>query len=809
MKPLLTLLFTAASAALLHAADPFVNTIGLKMLPIAPGSFTMGETNATPASLHGPSLSPRGDWDEQPAHQVTLTRAFFISETPVTQEVFQQFRREATGVDFFAPYVAGVSWDDANAFCAWLSAKEKKTYRLPTEAEWEYAARAGTASLFWSGATAPARGAANPWGLRDVGTTVPEWCLDWHGEYSWHDQTDPVGAASGIARVVRGGGIELRDTGGSDVKDGARLGEPPTQWLAIEPYYRRSANRASMVPDARSVPGTINHFIGFRVVLGDLPATPPTPVERPFPLDAVLQTTDARTGPAADKPYFRARPILPIPPENDQGGGIAAAGLPPGVMAHIHSGGLAVLPNGDVMQISFAASTRHTEYETNTTMVVSRLRRGAAQWDMPELFYDLADLNDQSVLMWNDRGRVWFVGGGRHHGDVRFKYMTTDDSGATWSPLTLGHVARQTAYVEAQPINTMFRAGGKIFFASDAKGGSSMLWASEDDGKTWFDTGGRTAGRHTTFVPLKDGRLLGMGGKNTDIDGYMPKVYSSDGGKTWSKPEKTIFPALGANQRPVILRLASGRLFFAGDFQSIFKKNQPPATITQRGAYVALSDDEGATWHIKRLDMALPNESVRIPNVAKDWGGGDHDLGTIGYSCAAQAPNGVIHLLTSMNHPSQHFEMNEAWILSDVTGEQDTAVAGAGAGAVTRHEEKYPDGRTRATWSGRTAANGDFVLHGPLVYFSPDGHKRYEATFEFGRKVGGETLWRNDGTVVWRQVHRADGTCVWTQFWDNGAKRAESTWRNFRAEGTAMLWSPDGTVTATHHFKDGALTDAP
>src|SRR5207248_485512 len=114
------------------------------------------------------------------------------------------------------------------------------------------------------------------------------------------------------------------------------------------------------------------------------------------------------------------------------------------------------------------------------------------------------------------------------------------------------------------------------------------------------------------------GRLLGMGGKNTDLEGFMPKVYSRDGGRTWSRPEKTIFPALGANQRPVILRLASGRLFFAGDFQQILKKNPPPAAITQRGAYVALSDDDGTTWHLKRLDLAQPNESVRIPNVAKD-----------------------------------------------------------------------------------------------------------------------------------------------------------------------------------------------
>src|SRR5262249_17777388 len=156
LLPLLLCCATFLPAAEVPAA--ITNSVGLKMLPIAPGRFTMGETHATPASLRGPTHAPRGDWDEQPTHRVTLTHALFISDTPVTQDAFRQFRTATAGVDFFSPYVAGVSWDDAVAFCAWLSAKEKKTYRLPTEAEWEYAARAGTASLFWSGDTAPTPG---------------------------------------------------------------------------------------------------------------------------------------------------------------------------------------------------------------------------------------------------------------------------------------------------------------------------------------------------------------------------------------------------------------------------------------------------------------------------------------------------------------------------------------------------------------------------------------------------------------------------------------------------------------------------
>ena len=463
-RMLASVLLATLMAGRAGGADPFVNSVGLRMLPIAPGTFTMGAVNPTPPSLGGPSLTPEGDWDERPAHRVTVSRGFFVSETPVTAGVFRQFKAEQTGIDWFEPYFAGVSWDDAMAFCAWLSKKEGRPYRLPTEAEWEYAARAGTTTPFWSGDTPPPRDAANPWGLKAVGAGIPEWCLDWHGQYPWTEQTDPVGPATGIARVVRNSGVETRPPEAGD-RNAPRLGFKPTGYLAPAPFYRRSANRASMPPGARSTPGALVHYIGFRIVQAPLPATNPWPVEPPFPLQGVLQSTDGvHQGPPADRPYFRARPILPIPPENDQGGGIAAVGLHPGIMAHQHSAGFAVLPNGDVLQVSFSASTRHTEYETNTTMVVTRLRHGAAQWDMPGLFYDLADLNDQSVLLWNDHGRIWYFGGGRHHGEVPFKFATSDDNGSNWSDLTLPEIIRQVAYVEAQPINSAFRAapGGTI-----------------------------------------------------------------------------------------------------------------------------------------------------------------------------------------------------------------------------------------------------------------------------------------------------------------------------------------------------------
>ncbi len=805
MKRLLALPLLGLAAGILCAEPPApapeVNSVGLKLLPISAGTFTMGALNATTRSLGGPASGVRGDWDEHPAHRVTLTRGFLISETPVTLEAYRQFKPDYAGSDLFAPYVTGISWDDAAAYCRWLSAKEGRPYRLPTEAEWEYAARAGSTTLFWSGATPPARDAANPWGLRGISSGIPEWCADWHGPYPGLDQTDPVGPATGWARVVRNSGPEMRELS-AKAKDAPTLGFRPSRYAAIPPYFQRSANRASMPPAAASAEGYMVHSIGFRIVQGPAPATAPLAAAVPFPLDGILQTpAGLDQGPAPDRPYLRKRIMLPLPPEGGQPDAIAAAGFHPAVGGHIHSGGLAVMPNGDLLEVSFSSTLNASESDPDATMVVFRLRHGSAEWDLPDLFYDLADLNDQSGLMWNDRGRVWFFGGGRYIGDVPFKFTTSSDSGATWSPLTIPAITQRHGFIEAQPITSAFRdpPGGTIYFGSDASGGSSLLWASADDGRTWYDTGGRTAGRHTAFAVLKDGRILGMGGKSTDINGYMPRVFSDDHGKTWSTPEPTPFSTLAGGQRPTLLRLRSGRLFFAGDFQSSSPKVKPPAAITERGSYVALSDDEGRTWHIKRLALAQPHEGGRGPRA----------YGSLGYCIAVQTANGLIQLTTSVNRPALHFELNEAWILSDETGETNAAVAGPGAGPRVAHTESYPGGGPRAAWSSRTGANGDYVLDGPETWFGPDGRKRYEVTYDFGRKAGREELWRADGSVAWTWDRRPDGTGIWIRYWENGTKRTESEWQGLKADGNATRWEPDGKEAAHYQFADGLVVKNP
>jgi len=345
-------------------------------------------------------------------------------------------------------------------------------------------------------------------------------------------------------------------------------------------------------------------------------------------------------------PHYRKRRVLPVPPDGSTPEAIRIAGLHPAFRNDHHSPGFEVLPNGDLLAVFYSA---YHEYDPEVGLIATRLRYGADEWESPSFAFDLPGVNDHAPMLWNDDGKLWlFWGNPQLPGAFPFNFTTSTDNGATWSEISFPRISGAIGEVgKSQPINTAFRdRNGTIFVATDAKGASSMLWASDDEGRTWRDTGGRTFGRHTTFVRLRDGRILGVGGKNTQIDGYMPRSISRDGGKTY-EVSRTPFPALTSGQRPCILRLASGRLFFASDFQN--KQGEKPPAITESGCFIALSDDDGETWRIKKLI------DTQRGNKLND---------TLGYCVARQAPNGLIHIITSRTRPSVHFELNEAWILS-------------------------------------------------------------------------------------------------------------------------------------------------
>jgi formylglycine-generating enzyme required for sulfatase activity len=750
------LAFYAASAS---AAEPITNSLGMKLVPIAAGEFTMG-SDRKPAN-----------WDEQPLHRVTVGTAFQIGETEVTVEQYRQFKPNAPLNDAYAPFAAGVSWNDATEFCAWLSKKEGRNYRLPTEAEWEFAARAGRSD---GAAWETAAGAANPWGVKNLFAGPVEWCADWYGEYDFAAAKDPAGYAGGMVKVVRGGYLDT-----------------PEKYKPAD--YLRPSNRAGAPPNfgpyADGAPNPQKyglHRIGFRVVLAPPVTTPLKPVVPGYDRRGVIASTaDATKGPDAKQPYFRRRRLLPIPPEDTKQPEINRTGLHPSLRDHNHSPGFAVLPNGDALLVIY---TSYNEYEPEVSLMAARLRFGAEQWDMPVPFLDTPGANDHAPLLWQDKDKLWLFWGNPYaEGHFPFNYLTSTDNGATWSPVNYPHVTGPlgVALERPQPINTVVRDNaGALYLAVDAAGGGplksqSMLWATADGGKTWHDTLGRTFGRHTTFVLKKDGSIMGLGGKNSGIDDFMPRALSHDGGRTYDM-SKTPFSQLNSGQRPSIIRLASGRLFMAGDYQPS-KNTKKPASVKEDGCYVALSDDDGDTWRIKRLPGAFSQH--------RGWP-------SVGYSVARQAPNGVIHLITTLNHPALHFELNEAWILSDATLADDDATMDRSRAAkisnVVAHEEKYANGKPHITWSSGLADDGRVLLQGKETWFYADGRKQREADYRLGVKRGTEISWLPDGTKEWEWQHRDDGTSVWTTYWADGTKRSESTWKNHELlPGTDKFFAHD------------------
>ena len=214
-----------AEAGRLGVPAVLENAIGMRIVLVPAGTFTMG--------------SPPSEADREAtetAHLVTLTRAYYLQTTEVTNRQYRLFRPDHSSgagdggsLDGDEQPVVSVPWSDAAAFARWLSREDPRLkVRLPTEAEWERACRAGTSSVFWWGASAstdranfapgPARGVtlpvgrlpANPWGLHDLHGNASEWCADRYDDldYPPGPATDPTGPAEGDARVRRGGAYD-------------------------------------------------------------------------------------------------------------------------------------------------------------------------------------------------------------------------------------------------------------------------------------------------------------------------------------------------------------------------------------------------------------------------------------------------------------------------------------------------------------------------------------------------------------------------------------------------------------------------
>ena len=571
----------------------------------------------------------RAHWDEAPVHDVTITRPLRMAAAAVTNEQYACFRPshrqtvEQRGLEWRAQApVECVTWFDAVEFCKWLSEAAGEPYRLPTEAEWEYAARHGVEH-----------------GPDPVGDGRWEWCLDWWAPYPDSAQTDPVGPAEGTVRVIRGG---------------------------------TRSNRGGSVPQDRRA------GLGFRVVQAQPPDTKPSPPPAPAApfRDVSLRKKDWPSAGETEAPFFSDGAPFIAPPED-------ALRLPYFGRHHVPS--VTWCDNGDMLATVFTApSDRSTQMAILITRLrdgAAHWDPPARFFIAPDRNVTSATLYhapDGEIHHYNG------LGGFSEARRTAFSMIkrTSRDNGASWSAPRLVHeYPAQPASPDTfagEPrlwphMDLVTLEDGTLIMPSDSGPGQdqesvgSVLFESHDGGESWTqrtrfgfnapsyakagEMAGWIAGIHAPFVVLNDGRWLALG-RRSNIDGNAPWSESSDQGRTWTYA-RSPFPPMHSGQRPVMLRLREGPILLVSFTGPADKGEQPtPIEITDaagnrralQGTFAALSYDEGRTWpRIKLVPIHADAPDESDPR---------------GYLSCVQTPDRMVHLLSSR----RYYRFNLAWL---------------------------------------------------------------------------------------------------------------------------------------------------
>ncbi len=687
----------------------------MQFVPIKPGTFMMGAD--LPA---GVLTAEKGIFiqDEMPARKVTFTYGYEMSKYEVTNAEYEKYdpghaalRGKAFGIsqEDHEPVVY-VTWYDADNYCKWLSKRDKEyDYRLPTEAEWEYAARAGTQTPYPDGVAGdiyslnplgalaerwriitkwcvtrdnvPTRDIAwdaikdvdltvgqdgpNAWGLYDMTGGVQEWTQDWYGPYVADDVVDPVGYVSGISKVVRGG---------------------------CHNVYIQSLRTANRISSNR----TDRHFLmGFRVVRVNKGRTLPRP-RLQQPLKTWAENVNQRVynwKSDSKSPRFELIPLYSV--KNSYSTPELEAQFKIPLYSHNHSPALTWAANGDILMAWFSGES---EKGQELTVLALRGRRQPSEsltWDSAvSEFYKEADRNVHGTQLWNNAGRL--AGGVKEpftlyqlNGictDGKWQRLATAfrkslDNGATWTEPVMIKAESDAFHLESarnQPQGNVFTmSDGSFVSFSDGSvaggSGSTVNW-SGDGGTTWSVRTIKEGppGIHIGGVELTDGRILAFSRDNGKLYGSMPKSLSSDQGRSFISAGSE-FPAISTVQRLVLMRLE----YSSGDLDPEGLGRKPILLISMAprgmqgkdangneakifGTYAALSWDEGMTWPVKRVLSDVKSGSKAY--VAAPWNKEFALDATHGqdfaYWAATQSPDGIIHL----SDGRLYYGFNLAWL---------------------------------------------------------------------------------------------------------------------------------------------------
>lgn len=612
---------------------------------VAPGTFQMGaelwlDVIDSNSVRGGPSPGP--NWDEAPVHEVRISRPYEIAQSRVTQAEFARFKPEhetyIKSLDMEwrpdAPVVM-VTWDEAMAYCGWLGQQEGDSFRLPTEAEWEYAARQ-----------------AETLGLRGIGDGIQEWCLDWWAPYPDEAITDPLGFEKGEVRVTRNRNAITEPRFASRVSESKKAEFKP-----------RVTDRSAALPIARE------DILGFRVVRAPMPTgtySEPEPVGRMF-LNVSQERHDWQKQANPDVPLFQTGLHL-IPPANHT----ERVSLP--YFSRHHVSNLTWCDNGDLLLGIFTAPA---DYSEQKAILTTRLRRGAAKWDPPSRFFVSSDRSVGHPVLFNNRkGEVHLY----HPVSGMVIKRVSWDNGATWGPPRVVYVNRAGEARLNPMISIIQQPDGSLIMPSDVGGNGSGLFLSRDDGDSWTEisqygwnaeefgkpgaTAGWMSGVHNIPVRLADGTWMSFGRTGAQdqaggIDGRAPMSISKDDGKTWTY-QASPFPEIANSQKPSMIRLEEGPIlliWFTDVVSRVLKRKNTTEqgmdfvdsngrTHRGYGMFTALSFDEGRTWPARKL---IP-EDPTTPWQARYDGGVNMDL--------IQTPDGLLHLAGS----SRYWRFNLAWL---------------------------------------------------------------------------------------------------------------------------------------------------
>ena len=594
-----------------------------EMVEVPAGSFWMGAEGVTAAY----------NKDESPIHRVTISSSFRMSAFEITNAQYEQFdpsHRALRGRYGFSSEddeaVVFVSWEDACAYCSWLSAETGKSYRLPTEAEWEYACRGSSFKkdlsknnvqgaeekrIFAPVSLASLRILPNAWGLYDMLGNVEEWCLDWYGPYPAEEQTDPAGMKDGLFRVTRGGSH------------------------TTSPGYLRSSNRAALPPADRSF------AVGFRVVEA---GNPPSSSYRSVKAETRRLPRRKAKWKESKEAFF----LEPIPFVKEAAKGVT-------MFRHNHEPALCWCPNGDLLAIWFSTDN---EFSREMTILSSRLAKGKKEWSAPEEFFKIPDRNMTGLSLYYDESQGAIIhlsgydilGWWRNEAVVMRKSF---DNGSSWTKPVVVMPDHEPGHQLVAGMSLM--SDGTLIQVCDAGPGGedgSALHLSRDGGRTWKRSASDICGIHAGCVALKDGRFLAFGRTKgvPDAGGTlkMPMSVSSDEGETWTVTP-SCFPPIRGGQRLVLMRLREGPILLVS-----FDNTGSP----WRGMFASLSYDEGETWTEGKL---LTDGIERCLDGGAWTGTFTMDASHAepkGYLAATQTPDGTIHLISSKNH----YRFNLKWL---------------------------------------------------------------------------------------------------------------------------------------------------